>query len=169
MLIRRRSARPTSKPSAFAKTPRADAKRSSVARLPPISSASLLAARRPRTASRTSGHQAPDPSRDPLPDASNGDERRHGRQPDADDDEQCGQRRARREVEVEVEARLGEQEQDAEQEHLDDRARERVDRPGRDGSGRRHAVTLEEADVDRHAREVRRQRDFMYPVASCIT
>ena len=59
------------------------------------------------------------------------------------------------------EARLGEHQEEAEEDELDDGAGERVDRAGGDGRGRRDPLALEEADVDRHPREVRGRATFM--------
>ena len=114
----------------------------------------MCEARRAPSAARTSGHQrrtwsaisvAETP--DEHENQDRGDERA-GQQPEQ------GAHAAGGERQVERERRLGEDQEKGEQEPLDDGARERVDRAGGDGGGRRQALPLEEADVDGHPRQV---------------
>ena len=119
----------------------------------------MCEARRAPSAARTSGHQrrtcaaisSPE-TPDEHENQDRGDERA-GQQPEQ------GAHAAGGERQVERERRLGEDQEEGEEERLDDGARERVDRAGRDGGGRREALPLEEADVDGHPRQVGREGD----------
>ena len=99
-----------------------------------------------------------------VPNAAHEDEDEGGGDDDEDrEHEQQPQRFVGGGVQLDGHARPGEDEEEAEQDQLDDGARERVDRARGDRRRGRDPLPLEEADVDRHPGEVRREGEVHVP------